>query len=83
MLTNVINNFEFNLEWCTAQYNVLHSIENGRRTRKSNLRGNDIFTTSQVRAIKDALNRGYVGRRIAEYFKCSDTTKVGKHYPHV
>jgi hypothetical protein len=84
---NPSNNFIGNLEWCTTKHNVHHSINMGRRTAKSNLRGNDIFDTIQVKVIKDALRHGIKGRSIADYFNCHESTiskiRVGKHYPNV
>jgi hypothetical protein len=83
-----LNNYAFNLEWCSASQNQLHAIEHGliNHPRGTN-RAFAKLTDDDIRKIRIQISTGITQRLIAREFDVSPSQitsiKQGKTWAHV
>lgn len=68
------NNSLDNLEWCSAQKNVLHSYEKGLACNKGERNPSSIFTEQDVKDIRLRRKKGDKLKNIAEDYGCHLST---------
>lgn len=80
------DNRALNLEWCTLQQNIAHSMSTGLGVRGVRV-GSSILKVNQVKEIKYRLKNGERGRKIAKEFGVNESTvsciKLRKNWKQV
>ena len=85
---NKLNNNINNLEWCSYSYNAIHANKLGLTTvTKGETNGMAKLTETQVKEIKELLNKGHTGRSLANKFNVAEATisqiKNNKLWSHI
>jgi hypothetical protein len=66
---NKVNNHAANLEWCTHQYNAIHSFSHGRQAAKGESQRSAKLNNKQVLQLRKMSGEGYSNRALSELFK--------------
>lgn len=82
-----LNNHFSNLRWGTQSENIKQAYDDKRISAKGENNGQSKLTSAQVIAIRDARKAGFQNRRIAKYFKMSESyirqVAIGKAWSHI
>lgn len=70
---NPLNNAVPNLRWGTQSENIQQAYDDNRITAKGQNNGQAKLTDIQVQVIREARKSGYQNRKIARYFKMSES----------
>lgn len=81
------NNIYTNLEWVTAQENVLHSYKEGLNSNKGSKHPRSLLTEKDVKVIRELKEQGLTNKQISEKYDVKTCTiqKItnGKLWRHV